>query len=157
MTEAEVSEAELNTQVMDSLFELVKAMSTLAQKVGATYGFAGSEALALHKLDEPISMKEFSQRIGCDASFITVIADSLERLGIARREPSQRDRRVKNIVLTEHGRQVRDEIAKEVTARLPWSNALDIGERECFLALLQKMLGHVKGGASVTSVTATSS
>jgi DNA-binding MarR family transcriptional regulator len=154
---SDMTEEELNAQVMDSLFELVKAMSTLGQKAGASYGFAGSEAMALHKLDEPISMKEFSQRLGCDASYITVIADSLERLGIARREPSQRDRRVKNIVLTEHGRQVRDEIVRDVTARLPWSNALDISERESFLALLQKMLSQVKGGGPVTTVTATSS
>jgi DNA-binding MarR family transcriptional regulator len=152
-----VTEEELNTQVMDAFIDLIKTMGSLGQSVGAGYGLNGSDAMALHKLDDPVSMKEFSQRIGCDASFVTVIADSLERQGIARREPSQRDRRVKNVVLTEHGRQVRDAITKEVTARLPWSNALDMNERECLLGLLRKMLDHVKGGGAVTSAPVSSS
>jgi MarR family transcriptional regulator, organic hydroperoxide resistance regulator len=152
-----MTEEELNTQVMDSLLELVKRMGSLGQSAGASYGFNGSEAMALFKIDGPISMKELSQRIGCDASFITVITDSLERLGIAERVPSQRDRRVKNIVLTGHGRQVRDEITRKVTARLPWGNALDTSERECFLGLLNKMLARTEGGAPVTTVTVPSS
>ncbi|HEY1622576.1 MAG TPA: MarR family transcriptional regulator [Streptosporangiaceae bacterium] len=152
-----MTEEELNTQVMDALIELLKGMGSLGQQIGASHGLSGSDAMALHKFDEPISMKELSQRLGCDASFVTVIADSLERQGIAKREPSQRDRRVKNLVLTERGRAVRDEIIREVTARTPWSNALDISERECFLGLLNKMLGRVEGGAPVTTVTVPSS
>ena len=116
---------------------------------------SGSDAMALHKIDGPISMKELSLRIGCDASFVTVIADSLEKHGMARREPSQRDRRSKNIVLTEHGTTVRDEITREVTARMPWCNALDTNERQCFLELLRKM--SAKGGDRVTSAPAYSS
>jgi DNA-binding MarR family transcriptional regulator len=152
-----MTEEELNAQVMDALIDVIKTVSTLGQTVGADYGLSGSNAMALFKLDEPLSMKELSQKIGCDASFVTVIADSLERLGIAEREPSQRDRRVKNIVLTERGHQVREEVTRQVTARTPWSNALDISERECFLGLLNKMLGRVEGGAPVTSVTVPSS
>jgi len=152
-----MTEEELNSQVMDALIEVIKTVGSTGQSVGAKYGLTGSNAMALFKLDEPVSMKELSQRIGCDASFVTVIADSLERLGIARREPSQRDRRVKNIVLTEHGREVRDDITREVTARTPWSNALDISERKCFLGLLNKMLGRARGGAPVTSAGAPSS
>src|ERR1700734_3087394 len=152
-----MTEKELNTRVMDALIELIKAVGPVGQSIGTDYGLTGSSAMALFKLDEPISMKEFSRRLGCDASYITVIADSLERLGIAERVPSQRDRRVKNIVLTEHGQQVRDEITRQVTMRTPWSNALDISERECFLGMLHKMLSRIEGGAPVTSVAVPSS
>jgi DNA-binding MarR family transcriptional regulator len=152
-----MTEEELNAQVMDALIDVIKAVGALGQSVGAAYGLTGSNAMALFKLDEPLAMKELSQRIGCDASFVTVIADSLERLGIARREPSQRDRRVKNLVLTEHGQQVREEITRQVTGQTPWSNALDICERECLLGLLNKMLGRAEGGAPVTSVAVPSS
>ena len=55
-----------------------------------------------------MTMKELGQRMGCDPSFITTIADSLEKHGLARREPSLRDRRSKNIVLTPEGVTVRD-------------------------------------------------
>jgi MarR family transcriptional regulator, organic hydroperoxide resistance regulator len=131
---------ELNGRIMDSLIELVKHASTMGQSISGEFGLNGSDVLALIKIDGPLSMKELKHRLACDASFVTAIADSLEKHLLARREPSQRDRRSKNIVLTERGIAVRDEITKEVTARMPWCNALDTSERECFLELLQKML-----------------
>lgn len=146
---------DLNSEVMDALIEVLKHMGSLGQAIGAEFGLTGSDAMALHKIDGPLSMKELSQRMGCDASFVTVVADSLERHGLARREPSLRDRRSKNIVLTEHGAAIRDQILAEVTARMPWCNALDVSERECFLGHLRKM--SAKGGDRVTPATATSS
>lgn len=155
---------ELNERVMDALIELVKQLGTLGQSIGHEFGLNGSDALALHKIDGPTSMKELSQRLGCDASFVTVIADSLEKHGLARREPSLSDRRRKNLVLTEHGNAVRDQIIKEVTARMPWCTALDISERGNLLELLRKMLGPVRGqnqaaegGDRVTSAVPASS
>jgi hypothetical protein len=40
---------------------------------------------------------------------------------------------------------------------MPWCNALDISERECFLELLRKMHRHVRGGDRVTPGAVTSS
>jgi MarR family transcriptional regulator, organic hydroperoxide resistance regulator len=147
-----MDEDQLNGQVTDALIELIKTLGTLGQGIGAEFGLNGSDAMALHKIDGPLSMKELSQRLGCDASFVTAIADSLEKHGLARREPSLRDRRSKNIVLTEHGVAVRDQIIREVTVRMPWCNALDVNERQCFLGLMRKMLGRVpEGGDRVTT------
>jgi MarR family transcriptional regulator, organic hydroperoxide resistance regulator len=151
MEASHMTEEELNTEVMDALVELIRGVSTEGQAIGARYGLNGSDVMALHKIDDPISMKELSQRLGCDPSFITAIADSLERREIVRREPSQRDRRVKNIVLTEQGRTVRDEILREAAARYPWSKALDTNERQCLLGLLRKVVGRVRGGGAVTT------
>jgi DNA-binding MarR family transcriptional regulator len=155
--DGQLTEEELSTQIMDSLIEFLKQLGNLGQSIGAAFGLTGSDSMALHKIDGPLPMKELSQRLGCDASFVTVIVDALEKHGLARREPSQRDRRSKNVVLTDRGIEVREQIMKEVTARMPWGNALDISERECFLGLLQKMLGQVKGGERVTPATAASS
>jgi DNA-binding MarR family transcriptional regulator len=143
---------EVSQQIMNALIELVKHASTLGQSISGEFGLNGSDVLALIKIDGPLSMKELSQRLACDASFVTAIADSLEKHDLARREPSLRDRRSKNIVLTEHGVAVRDKIAGEVTARMPWCNGLDMTERQCFLGLLQKMLSgaHAGGGDRVT-------
>jgi DNA-binding MarR family transcriptional regulator len=152
-----MTENELNEQVMDALVELLKHLGNLGQAIGAEFGLSGSDGMALHKIDGPLPMKELAARLGCDASFITVIADSLEKHGLARREPSQRDRRSKNIVLTEEGETVRDKIIKEVSGRMPWCNALDISERECFLELLRKMHRHARGGDRVTPGAVSSS
>jgi DNA-binding MarR family transcriptional regulator len=145
-----MADSDLNEQVMDALVELLKHLGNLGQAIGAEFGLTGSDGMALYKIDGPMPMKELAARLGCDASFITVIIDSLEKHGLARREPSQRDRRSKNIVLTEEGLSVRDKITKEISGQMPWCNALDIGERECFLALLQKMHRHERGGDRVT-------
>lgn len=133
-------DSELNEQTMDALIELMKHLGTLGQTIGAEFGLHGSSSLALHKIDGPISMKELSLRLGCDASFVTAIVDQLEKHGLARREPSLRDRRSKNIVLTDHGIAARDQLTREITARMPWCYALDIPEREAFLGILRKML-----------------
>jgi DNA-binding MarR family transcriptional regulator len=150
---------ELNARIMDALIELVKHASTLGQSISGEFGLHGSDVMALMKIDGPLSMKELSQRLGCDASFVTALADSLEKHLLARREPSQHDRRSKNIVLTEHGLAARDQVTREVTARMPWCNALDTSERECFLTLLQKMLSRTRdgGGDRVTPAVAVSS
>ena len=61
-----------------------------------------------------MTMKELGQQMGCDPSFITTIADALEKHGLARREPSLRDRRSKNIVLTPEGVTIRDRLFREL-------------------------------------------
>ena len=92
----------------------------------------------MFKLDGVLSMKELAQHMGCDASFITSVADTLERRGFARREPSQRDRRVKNLVLTEEGIAAKERLMRELAVKMPWSYALDDGERCCFLGAAEE-------------------
>ena len=88
-----------------------------------------------------MTMKELGQRMACDPSFVTTVADALEKRGLARREPSQRDRRSKNLVLTPEGETVRARVLRELAARAPWCTALDTSERQCLLGLLRKMVG----------------
>src|SRR5438445_465841 len=60
--------------------------------------------------------------------------------GLARREPSPRDRRVKNLVLTTEGLAAKEQMMQELALRMPWCYALDEQERHVFLALIEKML-----------------
>ena len=140
-----LTDDQLNQQISDTLPELFKHFHELVQRVATEFGMNGSDAIALLKLDAPMTMKELGQKMGCDPSFITTIADALEKHGLARREPSLRDRRSKNIVLTPEGVTVRDRLCQELMARAPWCIALDTGERRCLLGLLRKMLGS-RGG-----------
>ena len=145
LTAEAVTDEQLNQQISDTLPELIKHVHELGQRIATEYGMTGSDAIALFKLDAPMTMKELGQRMGCDPSFVTTIADALEKHGLARREPSLRDRRSKNIVLTPEGVTVRDRICHELTARAPWCTALDTGERRCLLGLMRKML-RSRGG-----------
>jgi len=136
---------QLNQQISEALTEVIKYAHDLGHSIATEFGLTGSDAMALFKLDAPMTMKELGQKIGCDPSFVTTIADALEKHGLARREPSLRDRRSKNIVLTPEGVTVRDRICQELTTRAPWCTALDTGERRCLLGLMRKML-RSRGG-----------
>jgi MarR family transcriptional regulator, organic hydroperoxide resistance regulator len=140
-----LTDEQLNQQISDTFPELFKSFHELGQRVAIEFGLNGSDAIALLKLDAPLTMKELGQRMGCDPSFVTAIADSLEKHGMARREPSLRDRRSKTIVLTEEGQAVRDQLFRELMVRAPWCTALDTGERRCLLGLMRKML-RSRGG-----------
>src|SRR2546430_12941561 len=98
-----LTDEQLNQQISDTFPELFKHFHDLGQRIAVEFGFNASDAIALMKLDAPLTMKELGQRMGCDPSFITTIADSLEQHGLARREPSQRDRRGKNHVVPPEG------------------------------------------------------
>src|SRR6202453_1206392 len=131
----------VSRDILDSMTSLIKLVGGIAQGIASEFDIAPHDLLAMFKLDGVMSMKELSQHMGCDASFITSVADTLERRGFARRAPSQRDRRVKNLVLTEEGIAAKERLMGELAAKMPWSYALDDGERCCFLALLKKALG----------------
>jgi DNA-binding MarR family transcriptional regulator len=141
-------ESPLDRGILDALSDLVKQAGAISHSIAASLGVGPSDLLALFKLDdEVLPMKELAQRMGCDASFVTIIADALEREGLVRREPSQRDRRVKNLVLTEKGIAAQERLMRELASKMPWSSGLDEGERQCFLSLLNKMLASQRGEA----------
>ncbi|HWG03166.1 MAG TPA: MarR family transcriptional regulator [Trebonia sp.] len=145
---AEGSALALNRDILDSLTTLVKRAGTIGQSIAGGFGVAPHDLLALFKLDGVLTMKELAQHMGCDASFVTAIADTLERHGFARREPSQRDRRVKNLVLTCEGISAKERMMAQLAAKMPWCYALDDRERRCLLFLLRKMLDTPDQGAA---------
>jgi len=137
---AVATDDELNQQIGDVLTELIKHAHDMGQSIATEFGLGGSDAMALFKLEAPMTMKELGQKLGCDPSYVTSIADTLEKYGLARREPSLRDRRSKNLVLTPEGETVREKICRELMTRAPWCTSLDTSERRCLLDLMRKML-----------------
>ena len=147
----------LNREILDAFGALVKQLAATGQSIAASFRVAPSDLLALVKLDGVLPMKELAQRMGCDASFVTAVADALERHGLGRRVPWLRDRRVKNLVLTPDGLAAKERLMRELAERMPWCYALDDAERQCFLGLLRKMLGNPGPGADSARETASES
>ena len=137
----------LDRDILDALTTLVKRAGTIGHSIADGFGIAPHDLLALFKLEGGLAMKELAQRMGCDASFVTAIADKLEERGFIRREPGQRDRRVKNLVLTPEGCVAKERMFEQLAAKMPWSYALDDSERACLLTLLRKMLDTPSPGA----------
>lgn len=128
-----------NRAILDAFGLLVKQLATAGHAIADSFGVAPSDLVALVKIDGALPMKELAQRMGCDASFVTAVADALERHGLASREPDARDRRIKNLVLTPDGIAAKERLMRELAARMPWCTRLDDAERSCFLHLLGKL------------------
>ena len=137
---AEESAPALNRDILDGLTTLVKRAGDVGHSIADGFGLAPHDLLAMFKLEGGLAMKELAQRMGCDASFITTIADNLENHGLLRREPGQRDRRVKNLVLTADGIAAKERMMAQLAERMPWCYALSEEERRCFLGLVRKMI-----------------
>ncbi|MGB2874308.1 MAG: MarR family transcriptional regulator [Gaiellaceae bacterium] len=84
-------------------------------KVGARLAELGltlSQAHALRLLDpeRPLPMSSLAERLLCDASNITGIADRLEARGLVERRSAEGDRRVKALTLTPAGVDLRENV-----------------------------------------------
>lgn len=132
---------QLDADILNSLAELITQIMAHGERLAQRFSFPTFFIKALHTLDCPMAMKELGRRLHCDPSFVTVIADGLEKRGLARREAHPGDRRIRNIVLTDAGAEMRQRMERELAALMPWSKVLDTGEREQLLALLRKMAG----------------
>jgi DNA-binding MarR family transcriptional regulator len=130
----------LDRDILDALTALIKRAEGVAHTIATQIGVTPPDLLAMFKLDGAIAMKDLARRMSCDASFITAIADNLEKRGYMRREPCQRDRRVKNLVLTPEGEVAKERLMAQLAVMMPWCYALDDTERQDFLGLLRKML-----------------
>jgi DNA-binding MarR family transcriptional regulator len=134
------STTDVDVEILDCMAELVAAMITRAEEVAQRHGVPIFFLKVLHRLDCPMAMKDLGQRMRCDPSFVTNIADQLEKRGLATRESDPADRRVKRIVLTPAGLELKERIETEILSGLPWRQALDNDERACLLGLVRKLL-----------------
>src|ERR1700760_2245558 len=72
----------------------------IAHKLGVTPPILG----ALRFLEQPRTMGRMAELLRCDPSNVAGIVDALEERGLAKRRPSEADRRVKAVELTAAGR-----------------------------------------------------
>jgi len=93
---------------------------------------------ALRLLDEPRTMSEIATVLHCDNSNVTGIVDGLEEKGLATREPSETDRRVKLIALTAEGRKVRTRLIRAFEKPPAWVEGLSEADRRTLRDVLQR-------------------
>jgi MarR family transcriptional regulator, organic hydroperoxide resistance regulator len=130
---------ELDQDIADALSEFFTHMMKRAETVADEFGVPLFAVKALHQIDEPVTMKELGRRMHVDPSFVTMIADTLERHGLAGREPNVADRRLKNLVLTPKGVELKARLERVMLGRMPWCEALDLNEKSSFLSMTRKM------------------
>lgn len=93
---------------------------------------------ALRGLDRPRSMSEMAALLACDNSNVTGIVDGLEERGLAVREPSVEDRRVKLVALTEDGRRLRARMMRAVQRPPAWVEGLSEEDQRALRDILRR-------------------
>lgn len=67
-------------------------------------------ALRILDPDRPVAMSTLAEALLCDASNVTGVVDKLESRGLIARQPTEHDRRIKMLVVTEAGRELRQRL-----------------------------------------------
>lgn len=99
-------------------------------RVAAELGLTPPQLFALRTLDPdaPVPMRALASALHCDSSNVTGLADGLEAQGLVERREAEHDRRVRMLVVTEHGAEVRRrliEVMREVPEQLARLGARD--------------------------------
>jgi DNA-binding MarR family transcriptional regulator len=129
----------LDLEILDAVAGLFARLVAEGETLAKSFGIPVFVIKALHMLDAPLAMKDLGRRMHCDPSFITSIADTLEKYGLAAREADPGDRRVKRLVLTPAGADLKRRIEDEVIRRTPWRQSLSQEQRASLLALIRIM------------------
>ncbi len=107
------------------------------------FDLAPAQAMALNELEveRPISMRELAGRLRCDPSNITGLVDRLEARGLVQRQGHPQDRRVKYLVLTVAGRDLRARLAERIFSAPEYLGCLAESDRFALHELLLRILG----------------
>ena len=90
--------------------------------------------------ETPVPMSALATALACHASNVTGLVDRLEEAGLVVRRPSEEDRRVKHIALTDKGVEARDFLRSEIYAPPPELARLSDDE----LAQLEGLLRRIE-------------
>jgi MarR family transcriptional regulator, organic hydroperoxide resistance regulator len=107
-------------------------------------GLSMQQSMAISTLEPgvPLPMSALAEAMHCDNSNITGIVDRLEAAGLAERRASERDRRVKAVVLTEKGERTRIEIRRRAGEPPPKLAALSAQDVIALRDILARALGE---------------
>jgi len=114
-----------------------RRMATLSE-----LGLAPMQSMALMQLrpGEPMTMSAMAHALQCDNSNVTGIADRLEAMGLIERRAAEHDRRVKTLVITELGKQVRDQVERRMSVPPPPLAGLSEADAIALRDILQRAL-----------------
>jgi MarR family transcriptional regulator, organic hydroperoxide resistance regulator len=127
-------------EIQRLLFEIaVDQRGRLAGKLAELH-LTLSQAHTLRLLDpeRALPMNTIADRLLCDASNVTGIADRLEARGLIERRPSPGDRRIKTLALTDEGKVMRERVLALIAQPPPGVVALSEQDQNDLRAILDR-------------------
>ena len=117
----------------------------------AEFNLSVPEAKALQSLepDRPLPMRELSARLRANPSNVTVVVGRLEARGLVSRRGGD-DRRVKSVLLTGAGVDLRRRLANRLADDHPTVSGLSSSQRDALLRLLRRLSEYASLGSPKT-------
>lgn len=103
-----------------------------------------AHALGLLSLGE-LRMRDIAEAMSCDASYVTLIVDRLEAGGLATRQASTTDRRVKVITLTPAGQAVNAELSAAISDVPEPLRSLSPADQAALTAIVARAVPELTG------------
>jgi DNA-binding MarR family transcriptional regulator len=126
--------------LMGYFFAHRETTMSAARDLGITPGHV--KALFALTPDQPRSMGELAEVLVCDASNATWLVDRLEERGLVARGQHPRDRRVKTVVLTPAGVDVKQRLIERMSEPPAELLALDRSDLEQLVAAVRALPDH---------------
>lgn len=120
---------------------LAKQIESHVRAKAATLGLTASQGVALREMNRPMTLRELAERMSCEPSNATFVADRLEERGYLERHPHPGNRRAKQLVLTSKGTELRDRLLGLLAEDSPLA-PLSTREQETLQSLLARALIH---------------
>ena len=124
----------LANQLLELIQLVVKHLGQRLDEVGLTT----TDYFTLQALSGPMPMSELAESMSYDPSYVTALADRLEGLGLVERQPDSADRRVKNLVITQKGRELKLSLPETLWAGSDIFSELNRKEHTLLLDLVKK-------------------
>ena len=119
-------------------------VSTRLAELGLS--FPQAHALRLLEADQPLPMSVLAERLFCDASNVTGIADRLESRGLVERRSAHGDRRVKALALTADGVELRTRVVDIMSEPPEAIAALSERDQRTLRDILRRAVEHLRAG-----------
>jgi MarR family transcriptional regulator, organic hydroperoxide resistance regulator len=111
--------AQADRQLCGLVNGLAKQIESHLRIRAATLGLTVSQGVALRELSRPMTLRELAERMSCEPSNATFVADRLEAQGYLERHPHPDNRRSKQLVLTPEGVEIRDRLLELLSKDSP--------------------------------------
>jgi DNA-binding MarR family transcriptional regulator len=124
--------------VVAQLFVAVESVRAFYEDCAAEFDLTPPQARVLLLAGQPCSQRALAHQFSCDASNIVGIVDRLQHRGLVVRLASESDRRVKQVMLTAAGRELRQQFQAQLQQRVPVLSDLNADELDRFEQFLDR-------------------
>jgi DNA-binding MarR family transcriptional regulator len=126
------------------IFELLHLSKKRFMAIASEFDLSPPQVMALRQLDpdEPKPMSELAAALRCDNSNVTGIVDRLEDRGLVERRAAEHDRRVKMLMMTARGAEIRAQLGARLSEPPEPLARLSLEDQRALRDIMRRALGR---------------